>query len=116
MRAGLQEIMDESLIHIIKPRAEYEEYVNMVYGCHGEFHIFDVNCMNDDVVQLHATFFHMDDQEVHHYGSCQICCRDSCGYSNVRRVVKLLLDNGTIKVTGNKNDYNGFHMIDDYSV
>ena len=72
VRSNLQEMMDEGLIHIIKPRAEYEEEVNMVYGCPNEFYIFDVNCMNDDLVQLNATFCHMYVQEVHHYGSCQI--------------------------------------------
>ena len=76
----------------------------MVFGCPGEFHIFDVNHMNDDLVQLHATFCHLDGQEEHHYGSCRICCRDSCGCSIVRKGVQLLLDNGTIKISGNRDD------------
>ena len=80
-------MMDEGLIHIIRPKDEYEEDVNMVYGCSGEFRIFDVNYMNDDLVQMHATFCHMDGKEEHYYGSCQICCRDSCGGSIVRRGV-----------------------------
>ena len=42
--------MDEGLIHIIRPREEYKEDVNMVFGCLGEFQIFDVNHMNDDLV------------------------------------------------------------------
>ena len=33
IKADLQEMMDEGLIHIIRPRAEYEEEVNMVTGC-----------------------------------------------------------------------------------
>ena len=37
VRADLQEMMDEGLIHIIRPRAEYEEDVNMVYGCPRKF-------------------------------------------------------------------------------
>ena len=40
VRADLQEMMDEGLIHIIRQRDEYEEDVNMVYGCPGEFRIF----------------------------------------------------------------------------
>ena len=60
--------MDKGLIHIIRPREEYEEDMNMVFGCPGEFHIFDVNHMNDDLIQLHATFSHMDGQEEHHMG------------------------------------------------
>ena len=72
--------------------------------------------MDDDLVQLHTAFCHMDGQEVHHYRSCQICCRDSHGYSVVRRGVQLLLDNGTIIITGNRDDYNGANMIEDYFV
>ena len=45
--------------------------MNMVFGCSGEFHIFDVNHMNDDLVQLHATLCHMNGQEDHNYGSCR---------------------------------------------
>ena len=93
--------MDEGLIHIIRPMVEYEEDVNMVYGCPGEFRIFNVNYMNDDLVQLHTTFSQMDGHEIHHYGSYQICCGDSNGCSIVRRGVQLLLDKGTIRVTGN---------------
>ena len=99
IKADLQEMMDEGLIHIIRPGAEYKEDVNMVYGCPSEFWIFYVNYMNDDLVQLHATFWHMDGQEEHHYRSCQIYCRASRGYSIIRRGVQLFLDNGTIKVT-----------------
>ena len=87
----------------------------MVFGCPREFRIFDVNHMNDDLIQLHTTFCHMDGQEEHHYGYCQICCRDSRGCSIVKKGVKLLLDNGTIKVFGNKDDYNGINMIEDCS-
>ena len=47
----------------------------------------------------------MEGQETHHYASCWICCRDSCGCSIVRKGIQLLLDNGTIKVSGNKDDY-----------
>ena len=63
-------MMDEGLIHIIRPRAEYEEEVNMVSKFPGEFRIFDVEHMNDDLVQFHATFCHMAGQVEHHYGSC----------------------------------------------
>ena len=56
VKPDLQEMIDEGLIHIIRPRAKYEEDVNMVFGCLGEFQIFDVNHMNDDLVQLHVTF------------------------------------------------------------
>ena len=62
--------MDEDLIPIIWPRADYEEEVNMVYGCPGEFRIFDVKHMNEEHVQLHATFCHMVGQVEHQYGSC----------------------------------------------
>ena len=96
--------MDEGLIHIIRPRAEYEEEVNMVSGCPGEFKIFDVEYMNEDLVQLHATFCHMAGKVEHHYGSCRVCCRNSRGCSIVRKGVQLLLDNGTIKVTGQRDD------------
>ena len=52
--------MDEGLIHMIKPRAEYEEEVNMVSGCPGEFRIFDVeyimrtsySCMLPSAIRL----------------------------------------------------------------
>ena len=37
IKADLQEMMDEGLIHIIRPRVEYEAEVNMVFGCLGEF-------------------------------------------------------------------------------
>ena len=79
--------MDEGLIHIIRSREEYEEEVNMVFGCPGEFQIFDVDHMNDDLMQLHATFFLMAGQVEHHYGSFQVCCRDSRGCSIVRKGV-----------------------------
>ena len=85
----------------------------MVFGGPGEFRIFDVNHMNNDLVQLHATFCHMDGQEEHYYGSCQICCRDFRGCSIVRRGIQLLLDNGTIKVSSNKDDYRGINVMDD---
>ena len=39
IKADLQEMMDEGLIHIIRPRAEYEEEVNMVSRCPSEFRI-----------------------------------------------------------------------------
>ena len=52
-------MIDESLIHIIKPREEYEEEVNMVYGCLGVFIILYVEHMNDDLVQMHVTSCHM---------------------------------------------------------
>ena len=32
IKADLQEMMDEGLIHIIRPRADYEEEVKMVSG------------------------------------------------------------------------------------
>ena len=48
IKAYLQKIMDEGLIHIIRPRAEYEEEVNMVSGCPGEFIIFDPTEKNQD--------------------------------------------------------------------
>ena len=69
--------MDEGLIHIINPRVEYEEEVNMVSGFPGEFRIFYMEYMNEDLVQLHATFYHMVGQVEHQYGSCRICCWDS---------------------------------------
>ena len=47
----------------------------------------------------------MEGQERHHYGSCRICCKDSRGCSIVRKGIQLLLDNGTIKVSGNRDDY-----------
>ena len=72
IKDDLQEMMNKGLIHIIKPREDYEEDVNMVFGGPGEFWTFDVKHMYDDLVQLHATFFLMDGQEEHHYGSCQI--------------------------------------------
>ena len=68
--------------------------------------------MNEDLVQLHATFCHMAGQVEHQYGSCQICCRDSRGCSIVKKNVQLLLDNGTIKVTGQRNDYDEVDMIE----
>ena len=68
--------------------------------------------MNDDLIQLHTTFCHMDGQEEHRYRSFQICCRDSRGCSIVKKGVQLLLDNGTIKVLGNKDDYNGINVIE----
>ena len=91
--------MDEGLIHIIRPRLEYEEEVKMVSGCPREFRIFDVEHMNEDLLQLHATFYHMVGQVEHQYGSCRICYRDSRGCLIVKKGVQLLLDNGTIKVT-----------------
>ena len=87
IKADLQEMMDEGLIHIIRPRVEYEEEVNMVYGCPGEFIIFDVEYMNEDLVQLHVTFYHLAGQVEHQYGSCRICCRDSRGCSIVGKVL-----------------------------
>ena len=51
--------MHDGFIHIIRPREEYEEKVNMVSGCPGEFRIFYVEHMNEYLVQLHATFCHM---------------------------------------------------------
>ena len=59
IKADLQEMMNEGLIHIIRPREEYEEEVNMVSGFPGEFRIFYMEYMNEDLVQLHATFVHM---------------------------------------------------------
>ena len=55
----------------------------------------------------------MDCQEEHQYGSCHICYRASRGCFIVRRGVQLLLDNGTIKVSGIRNGYNGINMIED---
>ena len=87
--------------------------MNMVYGCPKEFRIFDMNHMNDDLVKLHATLCHMDGQVEHNYGSFHICCRDSRGFSIVRGGIQLFLDNGTIKISGNREDYNGINVIED---
>ena len=57
--------MGEGLIHIIRPRAEYKEEVNIVFGCPGEFMIFYVEYMNEDLVQLHGTFCHTAGQVEH---------------------------------------------------
>ena len=43
-------MMDEGFIHIIRPREEYEEEVNMVSGCPEEFRIFDVEYVNEDLL------------------------------------------------------------------
>ena len=104
--------MDEGFIHIIRPGAEYEEEVNMVSGYPGEFIIFDVEYMNEDLVQLHATFCHMASQVEHQYGSCRICCWDSRGCSIIRKGVQLLLDNETIKVTCQMDDYHEVNEIE----
>ena len=37
IKADLQEMMDEGVIHIIRHREDYEEELNMVSGCPGEF-------------------------------------------------------------------------------
>ena len=105
-------MMDEGLIHIIRPRAEYEKEVSMVSGCPGEFRIFDVEYMNEDIVHLHATFCHMAGQVKHQYGSCRIYCLDSRGCSIVRKGVQLLLDNGTIKVTCQRDYYHDVDVIE----
>ena len=42
IKADLQEIMDEGLIHIIRPRAEYEEGVNVIVPCFGSPTPFEV--------------------------------------------------------------------------
>ena len=76
IKADLQEMMDEGLIHIIRPRAEYEEEVNVVFGCPGEFRMFEVEHLNEDLIQLHATFCRNAGQVEHQYGSCIVCCRD----------------------------------------
>ena len=39
IKDDLQEMIDEGLIHIIRPREEYEEEVNMISGCPREFKI-----------------------------------------------------------------------------
>ena len=83
----LQKMMDEGLIHIIRPRAEYEEEVNTVSGCPGEFKIFDVDYLNEDLVQLHATFCHTAGQVEHQYGSCIVYCRDPRGCSIMKKGV-----------------------------
>ena len=67
--------------------------------------------MNEDLVQLHATFYHLAGQLEHQYGSCRICCQDSRGCSIVRKGVQLLLDNETIKVTGQRDDYHEVDMV-----
>ena len=85
IKADLQKMMDEGLIHIIKPRAEYEEEVIMVSRCPSEFIIFNVEYMNEDLVQLQATFYHTAGKVEHQYGSCLVCCRDSRGCLVVKR-------------------------------
>ncbi|CAI8617493.1 unnamed protein product [Vicia faba] len=112
IKADLQEMMDEGLIHIIRPRAEYEEEVNMVSECPGEFRIFEVEHLNEDLVQLHATFFRTAGQVEHQYGSCVVCCQDPRGCSIVIEGVQLLLDNGTMKVTGQRDDYHEIDMVE----
>ena len=87
----------------------------MVYGCPGEFQIFHVNYMNDDLVQLHATFCHMEGLGVHYYKSCRVYYRDSHCCSVVRRGIQLFLDNGSIRIKGNIDDY-GVNMIENYLV
>ena len=54
----------------------------------------------------------MDGQVEHHYGSCRVCCRDSRGCSIVIRGIQLLLNNGTVKVSGQRDDYHEFNMIE----
>ena len=59
MKVDLQKVIDEGLVCIIRTKTECEEGVNMVHGCPGESLIYDVNDMEDNLVQLHANFFHM---------------------------------------------------------
>ena len=49
IKVDLQKMMDEGLIHIIRLMEEYEEEVNIVVRCPGEFRSFDVEQMNDDL-------------------------------------------------------------------
>ena len=84
----------------VKKKEGETNVVNMVFGCPGEFKIFDMEHMNDDLVQLHATFCHMASQVEHHYGSCRVCCRDSRGCSILSKGIQMLLDNEIVKVSG----------------
>ena len=90
VKDDLQKMIDEGLIRILRTKAEYEEEVNMVYGCPDEFRIYDAKDMVDNLVQLHANFFYMPGQEVHQYRGFQICCRDPRGCSIVRRVANVV--------------------------
>ena len=68
--------------------------------------------LNEDLVQLHATFFRTVGQVEHQYGSCIVYCQDPRGCSIVREGVQLLLDNGTIKITGQRDDYHEIDMVE----
>ena len=68
--------------------------------------------LNEDLVQLHVTFCRTAGQVEHQYGSCIVCCRDPRGCSIVREGVQLLLDNGTIKITGQRDDYHEVDMVE----
>ena len=63
-------------------------------------------------MQLHATFCRTAGQVEHQYGSCIVCCQDPQGCSIVREGVQFLLDNGTIKITGQRNDYHEVDMVE----
>ena len=65
INVDLQEMMDEGLIHIIRPREEYKEEINMFSGCLGEFRIFEVEHLNEDIILLHATFCRTTGQVEH---------------------------------------------------
>ena len=77
-----------------------------------EFIIFYVEYMNEDLVQLHATFFHMAGQVEHQYGSCRVCCRDSRRCSIIKKGVQLLLDNEIIKVISQRDNYHEVDMVE----
>ncbi|CAI8588867.1 unnamed protein product [Vicia faba] len=106
--------------------------VNMVVGCPGDFRIYDINLVRGDLVKMHVDlcnfiyYYHdhagcgicnndiqgCDKIKVeHHYASCWVCCMDSRGCSLVRRGIQLLLDNGTIKVLSQTDDYHEVNKI-----
>ena len=68
--------------------------------------------LNKDLVQLHATFCRTAGQVEHQYGSCVVCCRDHRGCSIVREGVQLILYNGNIKITGQRDDYHEIDMVE----
>ena len=63
-------------------------------------------------MQSHATFCHTAGQVEHQYESCIVCCQNPRGCSIVREGLQLLLDNGTIKITGHRDDYHEIDIVE----
>ncbi|XP_050909053.1 uncharacterized protein LOC127122814 [Lathyrus oleraceus] len=82
----------------------------MVYGCSGNFQIYDVRLLGKNLVNTHARYKKNGFVPPYNYASCRVCSRNSQGCLTVVMDLQDQMDQGYI-VAYQAKDYNQVNMV-----